>query len=93
MFKYILDGNLLNLLNKQNKNLDQDFFIKNNIGGLFNIFDQNSDKIVTNNEISSIFNQFKEMAGDNNDVGRVHNVPRKRIIRAKAKVEKSTTNN
>lgn len=65
MFKYILDGNLLNLLNKQNKNLDQDFFIKNNIGGLFNIFDQNSDKIVTNNEISSIFNQFKEMAGDN----------------------------
>lgn len=36
---------------------------------------------------------IKEMAGDNNDVGRVHNVPRKRILGAKAKVEKSTTNN
>ena len=32
---------------------------------------------------------IKEMAGDNNDVGRVHNVPSKRIIRAKAKVKKS----
>jgi hypothetical protein len=34
---------------------------------------------------------IKEMAGDNNDTGRVHNVPRKRILRAKAKVTKSTT--
>jgi len=32
---------------------------------------------------------IKEMAGDNNDVGRVHNVLRKRVLRAKAKVEKS----
>jgi hypothetical protein len=36
---------------------------------------------------------IKEMAGDNNDVGRVHNLPRKRGLRAKAKVTKSTTNN
>ena len=36
---------------------------------------------------------IKEMAGDNNDVRRVHNVPRTRVIRAKAKVEKSTANN
>lgn len=34
---------------------------------------------------------IKEMAGDNNDVGRVHSVSGKRIIRAKAKIEKSTT--
>lgn len=34
---------------------------------------------------------IKEMAGDNNDVGRVHSVSAKRIIRAKAKVTKSTT--
>jgi hypothetical protein len=32
---------------------------------------------------------IKEMAGENNDVGRVHNVPRTRVLRAKAKVEKS----
>ncbi len=32
---------------------------------------------------------IKQMAGDNNDVGRVHNVPRTRVLRAKAKVEKS----
>jgi hypothetical protein len=32
---------------------------------------------------------IKEMAGDNNDVGRVHNIPRTRVLRAKAKVEKS----
>jgi hypothetical protein len=32
---------------------------------------------------------IKEMAGDNNDTGRVHNVPRTRVLRAKAKVEKS----
>jgi hypothetical protein len=36
---------------------------------------------------------IKQMAGDNNDTGRVHSVSSKRIIRAKAKVEKSTTNN
>ena len=35
---------------------------------------------------------IKEMAGENNDVGRVHSLPIKRIIRAKAKVKKSTTN-
>lgn len=35
---------------------------------------------------------IREMAGDNNDIGRVHSVPTKRIIRAKAKVKKSTTN-
>ena len=35
---------------------------------------------------------IKEMAGENNDAGRVHNLPTKRIIRAKAKVKKSTTN-
>jgi hypothetical protein len=34
---------------------------------------------------------IKEMAGDNNDIGRVHSVSSKRIIRAKAKVEKNTT--
>ena len=33
----------------------------------------------------------KEMAGENNDIGRVHSVSGKRVIRAKAKVEKSTT--
>jgi hypothetical protein len=32
---------------------------------------------------------IKEMAGENNDVGRVHNVPRTRVFRAKAKVKKS----
>jgi hypothetical protein len=32
---------------------------------------------------------IKEIAGENNDVGRVHNLPRKRGLRAKAKVEKS----
>ncbi len=32
---------------------------------------------------------IKEMAGDNNDVGRVHSVPRTRVLRAKTKVEKS----
>jgi hypothetical protein len=31
---------------------------------------------------------IKEMAGDNNDVGRVHSVSSKRIIRAKSKVTK-----
>lgn len=31
----------------------------------------------------------KEMAGENNDAGRVHSVPTKRIIRAKAKVKGS----
>lgn len=36
---------------------------------------------------------IKQMAGENNDAGRVHSVSGKRIIRAKAKVEKSTTNN
>ena len=36
---------------------------------------------------------IKQMAGENNDAGRVHSVSSKRIIRAKAKVEKSTTNN
>jgi hypothetical protein len=35
---------------------------------------------------------IKEMAGENNDVGRVHNVPRTRVLRAKAKKQKSTTN-
>jgi hypothetical protein len=35
---------------------------------------------------------IKEMAGDNDDAGRVHNVSGKRVIRAKAKVTKSTTN-
>ena len=35
---------------------------------------------------------IKEMAGDNNDVGRVHSVSSKRIIRAKAKEQESTTN-
>jgi hypothetical protein len=34
---------------------------------------------------------IKEMAGDNNDTGRVHNLLRKRGLRAKAKVTKSTT--
>lgn len=35
---------------------------------------------------------IKQMAGENNnDTGRVHNVPRTRILRAKAKVTKSTT--
>ena len=34
---------------------------------------------------------IKEMAGENNEVGRVHSVSSKRIIRAKAKVKKSTT--
>lgn len=32
-----------------------------------------------------------EMAGENNDAGRVHSVSSKRIIRAKVKVKKSTT--
>jgi hypothetical protein len=31
---------------------------------------------------------IKQMAGDNNDVGRVHSVSGKRVIRAKAKVTK-----
>lgn len=35
---------------------------------------------------------IKQMAGENNDAGRVHSVSSKRIIRAKAKVKKSTTN-
>jgi hypothetical protein len=35
---------------------------------------------------------IKEMAGENNDVGRVHNVPRTRVLRAKAKKQESTTN-
>lgn len=34
---------------------------------------------------------IKQMAGENNDAGRVHSVSSKRIIRAKAKVKKSTT--
>lgn len=36
---------------------------------------------------------IREMVGDNNDAGRVHNVPSKRSIRAKDKdkVKKSTT--
>jgi hypothetical protein len=34
---------------------------------------------------------IKQMAGDNNDVGRVHSVSGKRIIRAKAKKQESTT--
>jgi hypothetical protein len=34
---------------------------------------------------------IKEMVGENNDTGRVHSISGKRIIRAKAKVEKSTT--
>jgi hypothetical protein len=32
---------------------------------------------------------IKEMAGDNNDTGQVHSVSGKRVLRAKAKVEKS----
>ena len=36
---------------------------------------------------------IREMAGDNNDAGRVHSVSSKRIIRAETKVKKSTTNN
>lgn len=32
---------------------------------------------------------IKEMAGDNNDAGRVHSLSGKRVIRAKAKVKKS----
>lgn len=32
---------------------------------------------------------IREMAGDNNDIGRVHSLSGKRVIRAKAKVEKS----
>jgi hypothetical protein len=36
---------------------------------------------------------IKEMAGDNNDVGRVHSVPSKRVIRAKAQRTKGTTDN
>jgi len=36
---------------------------------------------------------IKEMAGDNNDAGRVHSVPSKRVIRAKAKRTKGTTDN
>ena len=36
---------------------------------------------------------IKEMAGDNNGVGRVHNVSGKRIIRAKAKVKKGKADN
>ena len=31
----------------------------------------------------------REMAGKNNDVGRMYNILRKRVLRAKAKVEKS----
>lgn len=34
----------------------------------------------------------REMAGDNNDAGRVHNVSSKRIIRAKGEVKKSKAN-
>lgn len=36
---------------------------------------------------------IRDMAGDNNDIGRVHNVPRKRVIRAKTKVTKGAANN
>lgn len=32
---------------------------------------------------------IKEMAGDNNDVGRVHKVSGKRVLRAKAKKQES----
>jgi hypothetical protein len=35
---------------------------------------------------------IKEMAGDNNDVGRVHSVSGTHVLRAKAKKQKSTTN-
>lgn len=35
---------------------------------------------------------IRDMAGDNNDVGRVHSVSSKRIIRAKAEVKKSKAN-
>lgn len=34
---------------------------------------------------------IKEMAGNNNDTGRVHSVSSKRVLRAKTKVKKSTT--
>ena len=32
---------------------------------------------------------IQQMAGDNNDVGRVHNIPRKRVFRAKATKQES----
>jgi stage III sporulation protein SpoIIIAA len=34
----------------------------------------------------------REMAGENNDIGRVHSISSKRVLRAKAKKQKSTTN-
>ena len=65
MFKYLMNGNLLNLLRSQNKNLDKSFFAQNNIENLFSIFDQDSDNTVTNKEINSVFNQFVEISGEN----------------------------
>ena len=60
-----MNGNLLNLLRSQNKNLDKSFFAQNNIENLFSIFDQDSDNTVTNKEINSVFNQFVEISGEN----------------------------